>query len=298
VEHSCEIQRKAFSDCSSTICYLVTVLMALAIMPKCSFAYHSQALTNIAIWLGALPTVMNPRNDLATTGGGFITNANLYTFAWAGFFAAVAVLASYMKVAGYSKDNSGARNKSFSPVGWAALAACSCIAMAAAIHLYRDRKCDESNPVFDDVFVLENHSAYCNRTEFAFSLGVISGCIAAVWAFLGSRFPVIFDSLLSFVMLAAWVCGLAYITFGGNKAPGNIVGNMLFFTLGAISIAIYIAISGFQNMLDEMGFGGSTTDATPEPTPEEPTQGEGEAAEGEDPTQGDGEAAEEEAVEV
>jgi hypothetical protein len=50
-----------------------------------------------------------------------------------------------------------------------------------------------------------------------------------------------------------WVFGLVNITFGGNKAPGNIVGNMLFFTLGAVSIAISMAISGLQNMLDEMG---------------------------------------------
>jgi hypothetical protein len=237
--------------------------------------YHSQALTNIAIWLGALPSIMNPGNDIATTGGGFISNANLYVFAWAGFFAALTVIGSYMKVAGYSKDNSGARNKSFFPAGWAILAAASFINMVAAIHLYRDRECDESDPVFNET--IDDHSAYCNRTKFAFSLGVISGCIAALWTFFGSRFPVIYDSLLSFVMLAAWVFGLVYITFGGKRAPGNIVGNMLFFTLGAISIAISMAIFGFQNMLDEMGFGGSTSEAAPEPAPEpapeEPTEG-------------------------
>jgi hypothetical protein len=230
---------------------------------------------------------MHPGNNIATTRGGFISNSNLYVFAWAGFFAAVAVFVSYMKVAGYSKDYSGARNKSFFPAGWAALAAVSFIDMVAAIHLYKDRNCDESEPEFAEVFV--HYSAYCNRTEFAFSLGLISGCITGLWAFFGARFPVIHDSLLSFFMLAVWVFGLVYITFGGNKAPGNIVGNMLFFTFAAISIAISMAISGFQNLLDEMGFGGSTTEADPEPTPEEPTHGgEEEPTHGgeEEPTQG------------
>jgi hypothetical protein len=241
---------------------------------------------------------MNPENDIATTRGGSISNANLYCFAWAGFFAAVIAFGSYMKVAGYSKDYRGARNKSFFP----ALAAASFINMVAAIHLYRDRKCDESEPVFDEIF--EDYSAYCNRTEFAFSLGVISGCITALWAYFGSRFPVIYDSFFSFLMLTAWIFGLVYITFGGNKAPGNIVGNMLFFTLGAVFIAISMAISGFQNMLDEMGFGGSTAEAPAEPIPEEPTQGgEEEPTQGgeEEPTQGgeeeptqEGESAEEE----
>jgi hypothetical protein len=233
---------------------------------------------------------MNPGNDIATTRGGSISNANLYIFAWSGFIAAVTIFGSYMKVAGYLKDHSGDRNKSFFPAGWAALAAVSFIDMVAAIHLYRNKRCDESTPAFDGIF--KDHSPYCNRTIFAMSLGLICGCITAFWTFFGSRFPFIYDSLFSFLMLTVWIFGLVYITFGGNKAPGNIVGNMLFFTLGAIFITISMAISGFQNMLDEMGFGGTTNEATPEPnpTPEEPTQEGGE----EGPIQEEREAAEDE----
>lgn len=109
--------------------------------------------------------------------------------------------------------------------------------MSAATRLFKTKECDDvhSGDTFDD---------YCERTKFAVALGAICGLLGVVWVGLGACFPAIVDAIMGMAMLAAWCFGVGYITFGGDKAPAQELGNLYFATWASFMMAIKLAGDG------------------------------------------------------
>jgi len=182
----------------------------------------------LAMWASSLSALMNPDNDLATSGPlASISNANLYFFSWGSFMASLTVFLKYLS------DAHQVGRGSFDFTGWGSFAATSFIVMAVAVRIWKELNCKD----------LDNK--LCNRTEFAFVLGAISGLFAAIWTFIGSRLPKLVNGILALCFLAAWVCGIVFLTFGGvGKAPAHELGNLYFFTWGSFIVSCFLTADG------------------------------------------------------
>jgi amino acid transporter len=131
-----------------------------------------------------------------------------------------------------------------------------------AIRLYKSRNCDDDKD--DDDF--------CDRTVFAISIGVVSGCVAFIWMICGTRLPAIADVILGWLMLIAWIFAVGYITFGDDDAsPAKNIGNLYFVTWTGFIISCLVASSSLRAMFVTVGFGGggdegesTTEEAKPE----------------------------------
>jgi len=113
-----------------------------------------------------------------------------------------------------------------------------------------------------------------------------SAVVSLLWMLLGTCLKsVIIDGLLSLCFLVAWVFGVAFITFGGAKAPGAVVGNLYFFTWGSFVLAIFVTGSSIGRMLDRFRGKGGEEEAEAEDKKDEAKQeaeGEENKAEGEE----------------
>jgi hypothetical protein len=225
----------------------------------------------LGILAAALPTIMKPSNRIAVDRDGSIGNANLYFFSWGAFIQAVMVMAAYLRdVHGVER-----RNVKFHTLNWMGLCASSFVTMVAASRIFQDFNCDN----FD--------SDFCDRTQFAISLGAISGLFSAIWLPCGARLPAIVDGFLGICMLVLWVFGVAYITFGGNKAPAFDLGNLYFATWISFMLACRLAANGAFNIFTKGRGGDDGGDEekkeSQKPDEEEPAEAEetGEAAEAE-----------------
>lgn len=179
---------------------------------------------------------MDPTNALAIfelTGG--IKNANLYFFSWGG------LVMSFFTLYGFTKEKYG--GKIFSPSTWGALCLTSFITMVSASRLWQDLACEKDMPdsILEDV---------CTRTAWALSAGALSALVAAIWPlcgmFLSGFLANILEAGVSVVMLILWVFGVAYITFGGDKAPASAIGNLYFFTWFSFGISVFLAMNGIN----------------------------------------------------
>jgi hypothetical protein len=207
---------------------------------------HGMAVCVLAILGGGLSTIMRPGEGIATDSIGGIRNANLYFFSWASFAMALLIYVGYLKEAygiGKRTDESG-----FNAASWAGLAMTSFIVMSSSTRVFNEKNCED----LDDDF--------CDRTKFAVALGTFSGFVALLWMALGSRLPAFIDVILSFAMLGAWCFGVGYITFGDEKAPARVLGNVYFFTWGSFAVASNLAAAGMQQ-LGGMLFKDSAPDA-------------------------------------
>jgi hypothetical protein len=77
----------------------------------------------------------------------------------------------------------------------------------------------------------------------------------------GARLPPIADTVLGWAMLAAWVFGVGYITFGDDReAPARNIGNLYFATWASFLITCLLASSGLRAMF----VGGDDAETTTE----------------------------------
>ena len=97
-----------------------------------------------------------------------IGNNNLYFFSWGAFIMSFYVLFGFLQNFG----------KVTGPqvYTWAGLTMTSFVVFVTAARQYDDWSCDEDNLAQDD---------QCQRTSLAISVGVISGFVGLIWAFLG-----------------------------------------------------------------------------------------------------------------
>jgi hypothetical protein len=122
------------------------------------------------------------------------------------------------------------------------LSASSFVVFVNALDLYDALECKtlEDFPKFDDTA--------CNRTKFAFILGIISAVLSLMVAPL-SIVPI--QGLVGLLFLAAWSCGVSYITFGDG--PGNELGNLYFSTWITFILAMSITATAGKLMLHAAG---------------------------------------------
>jgi hypothetical protein len=156
------------------------------------------------------------------------------------------------------------KNLDFNTMAWAGLGTTCLVVMASGSRLYKNINCNNIE------------SDRCDRTEFAFSLGVITGVISLVWLVFGSRISDKVDACLGILMLAAWCFGIGYITFGGDKAPARGLGNLYFSTWIAFMISCFLAANGMKVLFGER-FGTTETQPTDKPADEPAKEAEAEA---------------------
>jgi amino acid transporter len=110
---------------------------------------------------------------------------------------------------------------------------------------------------------------FCSRTVFAMSLGVVSGVVAFLWMILGAKLPAIVDTILGWLMLAAWVFGIGYITFGDKEdVPARNIGNLYFATWAGFIISCLLASGSLRALFHSKfgdGEGENTTEEAKEP---------------------------------
>mmetsp|Transcript_70548 Transcript_70548/g.106726 ORF Transcript_70548/g.106726 Transcript_70548/m.106726 type:complete len:234 (-) Transcript_70548:115-816(-) len=177
----------------------------------------------LGFWSAGLPALMDPDNELAVNELGGILNANLYFFGWG-------CLISGIMLAGDVAKQANGDEASVTAVQWVCLTASSFILMGTSTGTYRDLSC-RSIRKDDDL-----SSSTCNRNLFAIILGVCSGVVAM--AMIGMKnAPPACQAVISVLLLAAWSCGVAYITF--DDGPGSRLGNVYFATW----ISLYLCVS-------------------------------------------------------
>jgi hypothetical protein len=94
------------------------------------------------------------------------------------------------------------------------------------------------------------------------SIGIVSGCIAAVWMVCGARLPGIADVILGWCMLVAWVFAIGYITFGNEEdVPARNIGNLYFATWAGFILSCLLASDSLRSLFVNArgGDGGETS---------------------------------------
>ena len=138
----------------------------------------------------------------------------------------------------YMSSAHGVGKGSFDFTGWGSLTATSFIVMAVATRIWKKNDCDDFN------------NKICNRTEFGLVLGAISGVVAAIWTFIGRRLPKLVNGVLALCLLAAWVLGIIFLTFGGEeKAPAHEIGNFYFFTWASFIVSCFLTGDGLGDVI-------------------------------------------------
>lgn len=202
-------------------------------------------------WAAGMAAIMKPSNDIATTRGGAITNANLYFFSWGAFLMSFVVFVSYLRRHVLGKDKFMTSSKM---IQWAILCFMSLVVMSSATRIFEDVNCDVGDVSGTD---------FCKRTKFGVSLGVISGVIAALFIFVSPFMHDMISAVTGILLFAAWCFGIGYITFGGVKAPAfNSLGNLYFSTWGSFVTSCVLAGDGVRWMV--LKFTGGGDEMSPE----------------------------------
>ncbi|GAX20441.1 hypothetical protein FisN_22Hh007 [Fistulifera solaris] len=196
------------------------------------------AFLTVGIWAAVLPTIMNPKHNIATAGDfGQIINANLFVFPWLGLISAVAVLGGSMRLF-FDRDVAKDEKSSSTFVSWGAFVATSLIVMMAASRQYEDMMCDDED------------TTMCDRLQYATWVGAIGGFLAFLWMMwdlcLPNRFSMV-ETVLSILVLTAWCFGITYITFSDN-APAPTFSTLYFFSWGSFALAAGLVASAVYRM--------------------------------------------------
>lgn len=182
----------------------------------------------IAFWAAGLPTVMNPRNDIAVSSpngvyvAAVVTNANLYFFSWLSFGATIYLSSSL------AHELSGMPLQSLASKAarWYGLTVSSLVVLGAAVRTYQAKDCGNDRGGSADVVT------FCRRTKFAVGLGVVGFVSAGLMTYLVQRqappLTVAAETIFTTTLLILWGFGVSYITFG--QSPGSTIGNLYFGT--------------------------------------------------------------------
>jgi hypothetical protein len=133
-----------------------------------------------------------------------------------------------------------------------------------AVRLYKSRNCNGDD---DDFFggSFTEQDAFCNRTIFAISIGVVSGCVSFIWMIFGARLPALADVIMGWLMLTGWVFAILNITFGDEgEAPARNIGNLYFATWAGFIISCLLASSNLRAMFVTAGSEGNEGEITTE----------------------------------
>jgi hypothetical protein len=92
--------------------------------------------------------------------------------------------------------------------------------------------------------------AQCKRVKFAISTGAVGTTFALVACLLGSRglmktYP---EVGLAFIVFCMYTCAIAFVTFGGEKAPAYFIGNLYFSTWIGFALAAWLLSQSVQKV--------------------------------------------------
>lgn len=129
------------------------------------------------------------------------------------------------------------------------LTAASVVVMVSSIRIFQS-----------DGFEVQANS-YQQRTKYAMSTGAAGTALGLVACAMGSRgllktYP---EAGTAFVLFALYVVAIAIVTFGGDKAPADNIGNLYFSTWIGFVLAFILSAKSFQKMNQGMK-GGSAED--------------------------------------
>lgn len=121
---------------------------------------------------------------------------------------------------------------------WALLGAASFVVMGTTSALYKDYQCGDIESIGD--------SPKCKRTQFAVYLGLSSG-VLAIAMFALNQAPFHCQGIVSFLLTAAWCCGVSYITFG--EGPGTSMGNVYFATWACLFLGLNLTTTAVKHAM-------------------------------------------------
>ena len=214
-----------------------------------------------------MPIIMDPEHKLAVDSylrG--VKNLNLYFFSWAAFLVSFLNFVSCAcntintlwptngattTTTTTTTDTSTAKNNDHRCCRslWAGCVVMSFVVMIASCRIYNEANCSD-----DDLNLVENFDAFCGRTKYGISLGVISAIDSLIWM-LTSKFWVKGSSgtIVEFVyvsfLTAMWTVGVILLTFDEKRSPGYELGNLYFFTWGGWSLFIFLCMPSFNHLM-------------------------------------------------
>eukprot|EP00978_Attheya_sp_CCMP212_P028474 scaffold98424_cov56-Attheya_sp.AAC.1 len=191
-------------------------------------------------WVVALPTIMNPSNDIAVSGSNavnlVISNANIYFFSWASFIAALYIAGSCAQEARGPNDSA----IGFEKAKWLGLCASSLIMLSSSSKFFYSYGCSQDGL---------SSTQTCKRTKYAVSLGVIGTVFATAMVCMASKGNASYtvQVAVSFILFTMYCFGVGYITF--ENGPGDSISNLYFSTWAGFIISLFLFASSVKQMM-------------------------------------------------
>jgi hypothetical protein len=247
----------------SSVTFAVTVLIVAAHMfPIASTLVVGTKLEGViiiiltAFWAATVSIVTNASNALGVQNAGEnnsqVLNGNLYYFSWAGFVTSIILLVNFLRSA-FGVDLVGeVRDRAARLTLWAAMLAAALVVMGSSARILNEDCSPNDN--FTD--------AYCKRTKFALSLGVIGTFFSMVvvgMKMLTSSAPFMVEFAISIILTIMNAFGVAYIT--SAKGPGSAIGNLYYFAWISFLSAAFLTAECFNQFTGGNAAGPSTSTA-------------------------------------
>jgi hypothetical protein len=230
----------------SAVTFAVTALIVGAhLFPVASTLVVGTKLEGIVIivltafWAATVSIVTNASNGLGVSedASNQVLNGNLYYFSWAGFVTAIILLVNFLRSA-FGVDLVGeVRNRAARLTLWAAMLASSLVVMGSSARVLNG----DCSP--NDNFT----GAYCTRTKFALSLGVIGVFLSMAvvgMKMLTATAPFMVEFAIAIVLTTMNAFGVAYIT--SAKGPGSAIGNLYYFAWISFLVAAFLGAECFN----------------------------------------------------
>lgn len=212
--------------------------------------YCNQAAMTLAMWCAVFPAIMNPDNNMAITesfGMQRVSSPNIYFFSWGALMMSLFALSGFLREQFMNKSEAAEEKPcAFKFNSWVTLAMTSFVVMFAASRQFKAMNCTSDQE--------GDAEKICRRTAFALSLGAISGIFASLYtvAELFLKTPMFVESFFSVLALAAWCFGVGWITFGNEKSPAPVIGNLYFFTWASFAATLGLTSSSLFELYSEL----------------------------------------------
>jgi hypothetical protein len=196
-------------------------------------------------WAVTVSIVSNANSGLAVDNGAenTIINGNLYYFSWAGFVTSIVLVVAYLRGV-FGVDVAGEiRSRSTRLTLWAGMLACALVVMGSSANVF-DKFC--SPQVETD--------AFCKRTKYGISVGVISTIFAlAVVGFkmMTTVAPFMMEAGMAVFLAIMNGFGVAFIT--SAKGPGSPIGNLYYFTWFSFLCSLMLVAGCYEDYTASTG---------------------------------------------
>jgi hypothetical protein len=247
---------------------IVTVVLSLGgtlccLLPQRKLIQRIEVLLIFAVVAlnGVIATyaTIKPSYKLSLDNYFLVVLPNVFLFGWLTVFGGILLLANW-----YWHDIQ--KEGGLATVRWILLGSSSFVVMISAL-AYRDASYDTvesylgnqtaafGSQIESGTSICElNEEVDCVRVGFALVLGAISAAAStsvAAW----KNAPKLCQSEVSFLLLVAWIAGVALLTF--KTGPGKIIGNIYFGTWMSLFISLDIFIATIKAAQEDTTSGGA-----------------------------------------